>query len=113
MIIWNGLGFLVAVFVFVSSLSAQFITESFLGEGYWDRYKWPFGLSLMVAATGSWFLGRFLARRKVRTVIDKETGKEFVLPEKHALFFIDMRWWGPILALIGAIVIVLDLVPNG
>jgi hypothetical protein len=111
MIIWNGWGFLVAVFVFVCSLIANLITDSVAGEGkYWDVYKWPLALAFIVAGILSWILGRYLAKRKARVLIDKETGKEVVLRPLHALFFIEMRWWGPILAVIAVIILIIDIV---
>lgn len=110
MIIWNGKGFLVAVFVFGCSLAANFITNSVVGnDQYWDQHKWPLGISLLVAAALSWYTGHYLATRRAKTLIDKETGKEVVLAPYHALFFIRMHWWGPILAIIGVVVIVLDM----
>lgn len=108
MIIWSGLGFLVFVFVFTSSLLFQLITNYLLGKDYWEQHKWPLGLSLLVAAAASWYLGNFLGGRKSRVLIDKQTGKEVVLRNKHALFFIDMKWWGPILGVIGFAVIVFN-----
>jgi len=109
MIIWNGWGFLVAVFVFVCSLIAQLITDNVAGEGkYWDVYKWPLALALIVAGILSWIVGRYLANRKARVLIDKETGKEVILTPLNALFFIKMQWWGPILAVIAMIILIVD-----
>ncbi len=110
MIIWNGLGFLVAVYVFGCSLVANLVVNSVTGsEQYWEQHRWPFGQSLLVAAVLSWFTGRFLASRGAQTLIEKETGKEIVVQPYHAFFFVKMHWWGPILAVIGIAVTAVDL----
>lgn len=98
-IIWRGLGFLVAVIVFVCSLVANLIFNASAGEGYYDRHKWPLGVSLLVSGAICWLLGNYLRKRSDRVVIDKQTGKEFAVNQsRHALFFIPMHLWGPILA---------------
>jgi hypothetical protein len=110
MIIWNGWGFLVAMFVFGCSLCANLISNSVTGtETYWDQHKWPLGVSLLVAAILSWSVGRYLASRKARTLVDKATGNELVIEPYHALFFIRMHWWGPILGAVGVVLVVVDM----
>jgi hypothetical protein len=105
MIIWQGLGFLVAVIIFGCSLIANLISNATVGKGYYDHHKWPFAVSLLVSAAICWSLGDYLRRRSDRIVIDKQTGKEFILNQsRHALFFIPMHWWGPIL-LAGALIL--------
>lgn len=111
MIIWNGFGFLVAVFVFGCSLVANLIVNNVTGsEEYWNTNKWPLVVSLIVASLLSWFVGRYLAGRKAKTLVDKETGQEIVQEQNHALFFIKMHWWGPILAVIAVVIIIVDFV---
>jgi hypothetical protein len=44
-------------------------------------------------------------------VIDKTTGKEIVLDRaNHRLFFIPMYYWGPILAVIGAVLWIAEFI---
>jgi hypothetical protein len=110
MIIWHGKGFLVFVLVCICSWTTLFITNAVSGgDRYWEVHKWPFGVSLICAGILSWFIGKYLASRKTRTLIDKETGQEVVIEPFHAFFFLRMHWWGPILALIGTVFIVVDL----
>jgi ABC-type Fe3+ transport system permease subunit len=105
MIIWQGLGFLVAVIIFGCSLLANLIFNEKVRQGYYDHHKWPFALSLLFSSAICWFLGNYLRKRSDRVVIDKQTGTEFVLNRsRHALFFIPMCWWGPIL-LVGALIL--------
>ena len=104
---WRGFGFLVFVFVFGFSLVANIIVNSATGgKAYWNAHKWPFDLSLLLAATACWFLGQFLNKQKARILIDPKTGKEVVLRKTHTFFGIPMMWWGPILAGCGLIALV-------
>jgi hypothetical protein len=110
MIIWSGLGFLVAVIVFGFSLTLNSALNAWWGEGYYDAHKWPFAISLFLSAIVCWFLGSTLRKRASQTVIDKAPGKEMVLNRSnHSLFFIPMHIWAPILAVIGSILLVIDL----
>lgn len=111
MIIWKGWGFLVVVFVFGLSLSANLITNSVTGgEQYWNSHVWPIGVSLIVSSLLCWFIGCKLASRGFRSVVDIETGEEQILVSHHSLFFIDMHWWAPILAAIGVVYVINDLI---
>lgn len=110
MIIWSGLGFLVAVIVFGCSLALNVAFNAWWGEGYYGAHKWPFAISLFLSALLCWLLGSALRKRTSQTVIDKATGKERVLDRSHhSLFFIPMHMWAPVLAVIGVIVLVMDL----
>jgi hypothetical protein len=46
--------------------------------------------------------------RPSRIVIDKATGQEMELKKRHDFFFIPMKWWGPILAVGGIAVILVE-----
>ena len=110
MIIWNGLGFLVAVIVFGFSLALNFAFNVWMGDGYYDTHKWPFAVSLLLSAIVCWFVGSALRKRSSRVFIDKATGREIVLDRSnHSMFFIPMHLWAPILALIGIVILVIDL----
>ena len=109
MIIWTGMGFLVAVFVFGCSFAANLITNALIGEPFYDENQWPFGVSLIIAAALCWFIGRSLANRRTRSLVDKDTGEEVIVRPNHSLFFIKMHWWGPILLVVGVTVAVIDL----
>ena len=111
MIIWNGLGFLVAVFVFGAALLCNLAFDAIWGAGYYEAHKWTIGVVMFIAAAFSWVVGSFLRNRTAQTVIDKATGKEIILDRAaHRLFFIPMRYWGPILAVIGVVLCVMEFV---
>src|SRR5437773_1572280 len=109
MIIWSGLGFLVAVFIFGAALICNFAFDALGGAGYYSGHKWTIGMAMFIAAVLSWVVGSLLRKRTARTVVDKETGKELVLDRAtHRLFFIPMHLWGPILAAIGVVLCVME-----
>ena len=90
MIIWRGLGFLVAVIVFANSLIANLITNAITGnESYWEEHQWPLAPSLAFSAVICWFLGKYLDGRKCRVLIDKETGEEV----RAKPLFLEFSWW--------------------
>ncbi len=108
-IVWHGKGFLVAVFAFGFSLAANFLSDSITGSGaYWNSHKWPLAISLFVSASACWFVGRYFDSRKARLLIDPKTGEKVVLRYSHSFFYIPMMWWGPILALFGAVALGMD-----
>jgi hypothetical protein len=108
MIIWSGKGYLVAVFVFGSSLIANLITNTVSGGStYWDTHRWPLALALVAAGGFCWALGTNLRSQGVRRLIDPATNQEVLLEQaNHSLFFIRMHVWGPILCVIAGVVLV-------
>jgi hypothetical protein len=108
-IIWTGKGFLVAVFVFGSSLIANLITNAMTGSAsYWEAHKWPFADSLFVSGALCWSVGRQLHSKPARVLLDPNTGKQVVLRNSHTFFFIPVMWWGPILGLGGLIILAVE-----
>jgi hypothetical protein len=109
-IVWRGLGWLVAVLVFGLSLIGNVTCDAIYGDGYYDHHKWPFAVSLLVAGASCWFLGLYLKRRSDRIVVDKATGQELVLNQsRHTLFFVPMHLWGPVLGVIALVVLAVSL----
>ena len=87
MIIWSGFGFLVAVIVFGCSLLMELITESFMKDDqFYQKSAWAFPLALILAGGLTFACDTMLRSRT---------------PGQNSLFFIPMKWWGPLLAVIG------------
>ncbi len=106
MVIWNGKGYLIAVIVFIAALAAEYLSESYFSDSnYYQAHGWPLAAALLAAGIISWFLGSYLHRKNSRTVIDKATGQEMTIGGNDALFFVPMRYWGPILAAIAVAVV--------
>jgi hypothetical protein len=110
-IIWRGYGWLVVVIVFGCSLIANLVFNATYGEGYYVHHKWPVAVAMLGAAASCWFLGDALRKRTDRIAIDKASGREFVVNQSsHTLFFIPMHLWGPVLAALGAVLVVMELI---
>jgi len=93
MVIWNGLGFLVAIIALGSLWAVQALTGTIYGdEAYYQAHTWPklagFGLAGVLTS------GIGYALNKLR----RETGAG-----THSFFFIPMDYWGPILFLLGVV----------
>ncbi len=104
MVIWSGLGFLVAAITFLLLLIAECVTESlFRDESYYQAHGWPKLLAFFLAGAVIWPLGVYLNRKQGKVMIEKETGKEVLIKPNHSFFFIRMEYWGPILFALGII----------
>jgi hypothetical protein len=106
MIIWSGLGFLVAVLAFLCLLLAEYVVEAVLNDPqYYQAHGWPKMLGLWLAGAFVWWLGTYLDHKQGRTLLDPTTGDEVQLKPQHALFFIRMVYWGPILFVLGLVLL--------
>ena len=104
MVIWSGLGFLVAVITFLLLLLAEYGTEALYGdESYYQAHGWPKLLAFWLAGAVIWPLGAYLNRKQGKVMIEKATGREVLLKPDHTFFFIRMEYWGPILLALGVI----------
>jgi len=102
MVIWSGLGFLVAVITFGSCLLANFLLDAQFGEGYYSSHLWAVGTALFVGGAISSALGFVLKGRSDRFVVDEETGERLVINNSsHSFFFIPMHWAGIVIAIMG------------
>ena len=106
MVIWNGKGKWVAIAVFVAAFGAEYLSESyFADQNYFQAHGWPLAAALIAAGIVAWVWGSYLHKKGGRTVIDKATGQEMTLGGDDALFFIGMRYWGPILVAVAVAVL--------
>ena len=104
MIIWSGLGFLVAVITFGCLLLTEFATRAaFHDDHYYQAHGWTKLAAFLVAALIVWPLGRYLRAKPARVLVDPATGEQVVFKRNHALFFIPMEYWAPILVVLGMI----------
>jgi hypothetical protein len=110
MIIWDGLGFLVVVFVFGAALLCNWAFDAAYGAGYYSSHMWTIGVAMFISGGLSWIIGDRLRKRSAQVVIDKATGTEFLLDRAtHRLFFVPMYYWGAILGVIGTVLCGIDL----
>jgi hypothetical protein len=88
MIIWSGLGVLVAVITFASLVLTAYATGALFGDAsYYQTHGWPKLLAFLIAGAVVWWLGTSLNEKQGRVMIDKETGREVVIKPNHSLFF--------------------------
>jgi hypothetical protein len=100
--IWNGRGFVVAVIAFVCLLSSEFLSEwYFRDDAYYQHHGWPKLVAFLLAGIIVWLLSHHWNKTPTRTLIEKDTGKEVVLHKDDSLFFIPLRYWGPLLFALG------------
>jgi hypothetical protein len=108
MIIWRGWGFLVAVFAFGASLAMELITESMMrDDNFYQNEAWPLALAFVAAGVVTWVVGKTLHARGGRVVIDKATGQELTIDNRHTFFFVPMHYWGIVLIAFAALPFVL------
>jgi hypothetical protein len=106
LIIWRGAGAAVLLFGILAALVTNIVTSAVFKENnYFQTHSWAQALALWLAAAGCWFMGRWLHSKPGRTMIDRSTGKEVVIKPDHSLFFIKLEYWGPILMVVGLVVL--------
>jgi tryptophan-rich sensory protein len=92
----------VAVFTFVALILAELgVERASSDETYYQEHGWPKLLGFAVAAALVWMLSNHVEKRPARVVIDKQTGQELTLQNKHDLFFVPLRYWPAVLLLAG------------
>jgi hypothetical protein len=109
MIVWSGMGFLVAVITFGMCLLLNFALDAKFGEGYYSSHPWAVGAALFVGGIVSSIAGFALKSRTDREVIDAKTGERMILNlSEHSFFFIPMHWAGIVIAMLGVAVAFYD-----
>lgn len=103
LIVWDGHGYLTAVFTFGTCLAMEIGIEEFMAdERFFQDQIWPLPAALALAAIPTAIVGWALNRGgSARRLLDPETGETVVVPRiRHSFFFIPMEWWGLILLVI-------------
>lgn len=105
MLIWQGLGAYAFVIPFFLWLGILIAANAVLGADRARELQILAALSLLVSAALVYLLAKRLDARPVRVMIDKATGQEVTLQERHTMFFIPIRYWSVILAGFGVVLI--------
>jgi hypothetical protein len=95
--IWTILGVSVAI-VAVFCVS---VAELLVGHPIFERSRGYIAAVFAVSGIVAWFLGRFLARRRLANESEEDT-KVFVL--------FDLRYWGPMFVALGVITLFIDTI---
>ena len=93
MIFWQGAGIVVFVFLGVYFVSINALVSKIWGDDYYSEHTWPMSLAFVLSAVSCWYLGRYLHKKGARTVVDKETGEELILEQKHTCMFVKVEYW--------------------
>jgi len=106
MIIWSGWGWLVAVIVFGCALLTEVLVESAYGDDrYYQEHGWPKSAAFVAAALAVSPVASYSSRKRDRHLIDAQSGEPVVLRASDTLFFIAMKYWPPLLAVIGLVML--------
>lgn len=98
MIVWTRKGFLVLVVTFGILISLQLLTESCSGnEQYFKEHSWPSAIGLLISGVIIWFLGTRFNGAPTRVLVDKKSGEDIALRDRHTFFFIPMEYCGLII----------------
>lgn len=104
MIIWSGIGWIVAVVAFCCLMAAEYLTEAMTGdESYYQAHGWPKLAGFMAAALILFPVARFRSGMRDRHLVDKETGQEVVMRANDSLFFIPLRHWPYLAVALGVV----------
>jgi hypothetical protein len=89
MIIWQGRGGLTALFIILSMACVIGLVNLTGWHGQdWITY---FAMALPAAAANAILAAKTPSEE--RAVIDKQTGQEIVLRQRHTLFWIPIKYW--------------------
>lgn len=104
MIIWSGWGILFPVLYIFSLIITESVINSLTNDPtYYATHGLPKIIGGLLGSLLVWLLVKWLEKKPKRVVIDKQTGKEFVLENKNSLFFIPANYWPIILVAISFI----------
>lgn len=107
MIIWRGLGILVPFATLICTIGVHVAGQAITGYGEeFGANPLLTALSMVLSGLACFVISHIISKVKPpRVYIDPETGERVLFKEKHSLFFIDIKYWGFILPIIGLITI--------
>lgn len=108
MLMWRGWGIVVAGIALAAFFVGGMAGEALGADGRWTVAA--AGACLIPAGVGTWFLGKRMNRNSVRELIDPKTGQPVLIRNDHSLFFLPVEWWGPIMVVVGVVVLVAGIV---
>lgn len=106
--LFSGWGPIVLVVFFIIVFGAQRLFWSWTGEGRYF-FQHPFVGLLIFAFAGMvvWQLGRFMNRKPLHVEELDQYGRKLVPKPRHTIWFIPAQYWGPILFVVFALIILL------
>lgn len=96
-LIWRGWGIAVVGIAFVALVVGILLTQILGAAG--GGILMLLGLAIAVGGVGTWFIGK----RLNGAPIDPTT---LGFHSRHSLFFVPFQWWGPVLVVLGALLVI-------
>ncbi len=112
MIIWRGHGFLVVLILLLSTFIVEFIYNVFMPDAGMLVRQLAGAFMCFLAAIGVFVYTRLSPRQKTRKYVDSETGDFIVSTSKDSLFFIPVRFWTVIYAVLGIAMLIACFLPT-
>lgn len=104
MLVWRKKGILVPVITLLTLMVTEYSVEMlFNNQNYYQDNGWAPFIGLSIAGALCRVLGNIINRDQDEIYIDKKTGEEVVIKNRHTFFFISVENWGVILPTIGVI----------
>lgn len=104
MIFWSGKGILTLLLLVLGMAISQGAYEAVSGLKPAQQDGDPmWAFSFLIGAIANFALARYLAKKRKRVLVDKETGQEFELDGAGSLFLIGVRKWTWIYAVASSI----------
>ncbi len=113
MIVWSGFGFLALLLPIVTVFITTAVANATGGPLYSTLHHWPGAVGAILGA-GLVYLASVKLETPGRTLVDPATGQAVVLRRRHTLFWIPLRFWAIVIAVVGLVYLVLPAAPaNG
>ena len=107
MLIWTRWGIVVAGIVLLAGVAAVLLASVMHITG--RSAALLFYAALIPAGVATWYIGKGLNRDAVQELINPQTGQPVLLKNYHTFFFVRVEWWGPVMTVIGAVMLVLTI----
>ena len=103
MLVWSGRGILIPIVFFITFISAGYLLAGPEGPNAEAMVLSP---ALLLTAIFSYHFGMKWNKVEGQTLVDKNTGQEFIIKPNHSFFFVKMEYWGYIFFILGVIALV-------
>lgn len=85
---------LVIVFYFDALVLMQVAVDSIFGKGFYAFNAWPKYMAVALASLLWWLVGKWLNSGVATRQVERETGKEVILPApRHDFLFVKVEHW--------------------
>lgn len=93
-----------AVIGFAALISTEIVSAKITdNDQFYQQHGWVILIGMLAAAALTYGLQRFLLLQNGRVMIDKDTGQEVILRPDDSLFFIPVKWWPVVFAVLGVV----------